>query len=83
MSSVNDMVLANISSQLDAISAENDVLRFALTQLIRELPADKKFSVKTSIIEAVTNLNTYGNAETEKTICARQAAVDKLLSGVL
>ncbi|NBJ34631.1 hypothetical protein GE191_13160 [Serratia fonticola] len=83
MSSVNDMVLANISSQLDAISAENDVLRFAVTQLLRELPADKKFSAKTNIIQAVTNLNTYGNAESEKTISARQAAVDKLLNGVI
>jgi len=83
MSSVNDMVLDNISSQLDNLAAENDVLRFAVTQLISELPADKKFSFKANIIRAVTNLNTYGSAESEKTISARQAAVDKLLNAVI
>ncbi|UNK22399.1 hypothetical protein [Yersinia intermedia] len=83
MSTVNDMVIANITSQLDNISAENDVLRFAVTQLLKELPADKRFSVKTNIIQAVSNLNTYGNAESEKTISARQATVDKLLREVL
>lgn len=83
MSSVNDMIIANISSQLDRLAAENDVLRFAVTQLLRELPAEKKFTVKANIIQAVSNLNAYGSAESEKTISARQEAVDKLLSAVL
>lgn len=82
MSTVNDLVLANITSQLDSISAENDVLRFAVIQLLNDLPTDKKFSAKTRIIQAVSALNTYGNSESEKTISARQAAVDKLLSAV-
>lgn len=82
MSSVNDMVIADIIHQLDNLSAENDVLKFAMAQLLKELPADKKFTVKTNIIQAVSALNASGNAASQKLIPARQAAVDKLLSEV-
>lgn len=82
MSSVDDTMIAYVIQRLENLSAENDVLRLAVTQLLNELPADKKFLVKKNIIQAVSNLNTYGSAESADSISARQAAVDKLLSAV-
>ena len=53
MSSVDDTMIAYVIQRLENLSAENDVLRLAVTQLINELPADKKFFARVAIGEII------------------------------
>ncbi|ENB9460872.1 hypothetical protein ABJA24_001160 [Providencia rettgeri] len=82
-STINELSLNELVSQIDEIKAENSAIRILLTMVIHQLSNEQKSRVKLRAYEYNSLMDKNGDSETEKGSAIRLETLSKILDAVI